>query len=174
MKDFKQARIYKIVSPCGLTYYGATTRRICDRMKCHVSDAKANRGRASQRVIEAGGEIYLVEMYPCNSQKELDERESWYIKYRPCVNEVIPGRTRQQHYQDNRERLSAYKKQYRKNNREQISAYKKQHYQDNREQHLAYKKQPYNCECGSTVRTGEKARHFKTTKHRLWVENNQQ
>lgn len=147
MPDYKQARIYKIVSPCGLTYYGASTQRICDRMHRHVADAKMNKGKASQRVIEAGGEIFLVEMYPCNSKKELDEREAWYIKYRSCVNEKIPGRTGQEWYQDNKEQRLANIKQY--------------------------QKQPYNCECGSTVRTGDKARHFRTTKHRQWVENNQ-
>ena len=162
MPDYKQGRIYKIVSPCGLTYYGSTTQRIWDRMAKHISNAKMNKGKASQSVIEAGGEIYLVEMYPCNSEKELHEREGWYIRYRPCVNEKIAGRP-----------FKEYIKQYRENNREQIAVKKKEYYENNKENIRTKQKQPYNCECGSTVRRNDKARHFRSQKHRLWVENNQ-
>ena len=141
--DYKQGRIYKIVSPCGLTYYGSTTQRIMDRMKDHVSRAKLNKGKASQPVIEAGGEMFLVEMYPCNSEKELWAREGWYQRNRPCVNEVIAGRTRQQYRFDKRDEI-----------RRKTA-------------------QPYDCECGSTIRRNEKARHLKTMKHQRWVEQNQ-
>jgi len=158
--DYQQGRIYKIVAPCGLTYYGSTTKRIMDRMVKHKSEAKCDSPKActSKKVIEAGGEMFLVEMYPCNSEEELLAREGWYQRNRPCVNEVIAGRSKKEYYQDNREEINRNHAMYYQNNKQEI----------NRRQ-----SQPYNCECGSTIRRNYKAKHFRTRTHQRWVEQNQ-
>lgn len=180
MPDYKQGRIYKIVSPCGMTYYGSTTQRICNRMKNHINEIEKNRNKdcTANRVIDAGGEIYLVEMYPCNSEDELKAREAWYIRYRPCVNVKIPGRTWDEYYQDNRGKLLAYQKEYRTNNKEKVIARNKRYYQNNKQEINRKNKlrdsQKYNCECGSTCRRGDKSKHFRTKKHMMWIENNKQ
>jgi hypothetical protein len=41
----------------------------------------------------------------------------------------------------------------------------KKYYNKNRESILAYKKQKYNCDCGSYICIGDKAKHNKTKKH---------
>jgi len=184
MPDYKQGRIYKIVSPCGLTYYGSTTMRLWDRMRVHHVDIKKGKNCSSKRVIEAGGEIYLVEMYPCNSQEELRTREAWYIRYRPCVNENIPNRTQKEYYQDtkqhkkeyyqnNKRKQIEYCKSYYQDNKEKISAQKKEYYENNKQKIKARLSQKYHCECGGKYTHNHRTRHFKTQKHRLWVENNQ-
>ena len=147
MPDYSKGQVYKIVSPCGMVYYGSTTQRIMDRMSEHISAAKRNENRTSQQVIEAGGEIYLVEMYPCNSVEELRSREGWYIKYRPCVNKYRACLTVD-------ERIE----------------YKKQYYQDNRDEILAKKKKKFECSCGGRYAYCDKAKHFKTNKHKRWLE----
>jgi len=166
MPDYSKGRIYKIVSPCGMTYYGSTTMRLWDRMGVHHRDIKKGKNCSSKRVIEAGGEIYLIEMYPCNSKKELEDRESWYIRYRPCVNEIIPNRTKQEYCQDTKPHKKEYDKQYRERTGDYQKNRRRQYYENNKHKNFP-------CECGSTVRRNVKARHFKTQKHMIWVENNQ-
>jgi len=168
--DCKQGRIYKIVAPCGLTYYGSTCGRIMDRMMQHKKEPK---NCTAKKVIDAGGEIFLVEMYPCNSEKELWAREGWYQRNRPCVNKRIECRSKKEYYQDKREEILEKKKRYHIQNRDKNNNRCKERYRNNKQAILRKQGQPYNCECGSTVRRNDKARHFRSKKHQLWAEQNQ-
>ena len=47
--------------------------------------------------------FFWEEDYPCNSKKELDAREGEYQKNNDCVNKRVAGRTKKQHYEDNKE-----------------------------------------------------------------------
>jgi uncharacterized membrane protein YheB (UPF0754 family) len=65
--------------------------------------------------------IELVELFPCNSKIELEQREGFYIKNNDCVNKTTAGRTQ---------------KEYREDNKEVLQEYFKKHYQDNKEHKL--------------------------------------
>ena len=104
MPDYANAKIYKIVGEDGSVYYGSTTMCLKERMRKHriSKDTSAYREIISQMDCE----IILVENYPCESKKELEDREAWYIRENPCVNQQIPGRTQKQYYEYNREKIN--------------------------------------------------------------------
>ena len=41
-------------------------------------------------------QIILVELFPCNSNEELEQRETEYIKNKVCVSKYVPLRTRKE------------------------------------------------------------------------------
>ena len=143
MVNYENGKIYKIVGDTGITYYGSTTLSLKLRMYQHryYKDTSAYPEIISQMDCE----IILVENYPCESKKELEDREVKYIRENPCVNHVIPGRTLKEWREDNRESLKVKAKKYNAENREEIRANHKRYYQDNREDRRAYTKK-YNAE----------------------------
>jgi len=93
-------------------YYGSTTETLKERKRCHIKDYKRflNGKRnyvTSFEIIKLGDwDILLVEDFPCNSKKELEAREGYYIKrdFCFCVNKCIAGRTVKVCYKDNKEK----------------------------------------------------------------------
>jgi hypothetical protein len=47
--------------------------------------------------------IYLLEELNCHDINELRAKEGEYLKNTDCINKVMTGRARKQHYQDNKE-----------------------------------------------------------------------
>ena len=118
MTDYSQGKIYKIVGEDGSTYYGSTVQSLKSRIRRHPSDKKTT---AYQKIISKMGWTYeLIENYPCESKEQLLTREAWYIRENPCVNRIIPRRTHQEFYQDNREAILENRKVYYEHNREEI------------------------------------------------------
>ena len=135
--------------------------------------------------------IELIEEFPCNNRMELERKEGEHIKNNDCVNKYIAGRTNKQYYQDNKDKIIDKVKEWREDNKEEIKEYKKQYYQDNKDKIKQYKednkekikqnyednkekieeknKQKVNCECGSTHRIDNKAKHIKTKKHQNFI-----
>jgi len=104
MNKYQISKIYKLVD---LTnddmYIGSTTRKnLNTRLSEHVHDYKRYlRGTyhdvSSFKIIEGGNyKIELVESYPCQSRKELNTREGYWINQYVCVNKYIAGRTAKQ------------------------------------------------------------------------------
>jgi len=114
MPDYANGKIYKIVGEDGSVYYGSTTMCLKERMRKHRISKDTS---AYQKIMsQMDCEIILVENYPCDSRKELEDREAWYIRESPCVNRCIPGRTGKD--------IVAYQKKYYEENREEIQANK--------------------------------------------------
>ena len=120
--------------------------------------------------------ILLIESFPCNSKDELTAREGQIIRqYKlnsECANRNIPGRTRGQYIEDNkdkikkyiednkdkiREQKKVYMKEYNKNNRDKIRQYN----ENNREKY----KEKVTCDCGTCYRKTEIKRHVNSKKH---------
>ena len=121
MPDYANGKIYKIVGDTGITYYGSTTQSLKERMRQHPY----NKGTtAHQKIIsQMDWEIVLVENYPCESKKELEDREGWYIRENPCVNRVVVGRTKGEYREDRREELNTYaRKQYEEKRKEKLES----------------------------------------------------
>ena len=142
MRDYSKGKIYKLVAG-DMTYYGSTTRRLCQRIGCHRADYKKEKlSSYSKMLFDSGYEvlIFLVENYPCNSKEELLSRERWYIENNECVNKARPIRTYE-------ESLS-YQKEYNKQHKDKYDAYaveyrekNKDYYKQYRETHKEYYKQ---------------------------------
>ena len=123
MPDYKNSKIYKIVSPSNpdLIYYGSTTQSLSSRM----SDHRRHNYRASSKEILCFEDaiILLVENFSCNNKEELLKKEGEYILNNNCVNKKVAGRTIKQYYEENKEQIKEYQKQYKLKNREKLTKY---------------------------------------------------
>ncbi len=109
--------------------------------------------------------ICLVEKYPCDSKEELEAYERQIIKATKCINKCVPGRTKAEYYQDNKEN----KKQYYKDIKETILEKGKQYYVKNKENISIKAKEKFTCDCGSACRRDYILKHRKTQKHQDYL-----
>ena len=123
MPDYSNGKIYKIHSyQTDLVYYGSTTQALCRRFSKHKSDIK-RRNTSSKQILEYGDAmITLIELFPCGSKSELEARERFYIENNPCVNRVIPTRTKAEWTEANRGKISQQKKIWNESNRDNRKA----------------------------------------------------
>jgi len=159
VKDYQLGKIYKIYSLNGTVedvYYGSTIVTLSRRMAKHRVDYKQLKNKKGNCTSCALFDKYddciieLVENYPCNSVEELKSREGYYQRNNPCVNKKIEGRTIQQWYEDNKERLLKKSKEL---------------YKKNKEITLQKAKEKITCECGSEYNKMSKSRHERSQKH---------
>lgn len=161
MPDYSRSKVYRITSG-DLTYIGSTTElTLARRLSAHVTDYKqwkAGKGHniTSFRVIELGNyEITLLELCPCHSRDELTARERYWVETIPCVNRCVPGRTRAEYKEDNKEFIIEIQKKYYQEHKEEAKQYREDHkeehneqsksyYHKNREKILAKRKEKYN------------------------------
>jgi len=107
---YQNAKIYKLTGG-GLTYYGSTTRKyLCQRLSEHKK--LTNKGSSRQIVGFPDCEITLIETFPCQSKDELRARERYWIENNECINKNIPGRTKQEYREQNKEKTSEYNREY--------------------------------------------------------------
>lgn len=122
MPDFSRGKIYKITGG-GLTYYGSTTLKyLSQRLAGHRQDKRRKLDCASVQILDYPDcQITLVESYPCANVNELRARERFWIHNNECVNKYIPGRSQQEYYQDNKQKLLGYQCEYYQKNKEKIA-----------------------------------------------------
>ena len=128
MGKYQEGKIYKIISPsCDSVYIGSTTSPLIKRLWEHRGDLNAflkgkKNYRTSFEIIKyEDAKIELIEVYPCNSRKELDSREGFFIKNTKCINSSIAGRNKAEYYQDNKLRICEKKRDYHNKNKERIN-----------------------------------------------------
>ena len=128
MPDYKNGKVYKIVSPSHpeLVYYGSTVQKLNVRMGGH-----RHRPDATSKLILCYDDaiIVLVESVPCNTKEELTKKEAEYILQNKCVNKRVP-------LQKTKDEKALYEKTYRIDNDEKIKVRRKANYNDNREKEL--------------------------------------
>ena len=141
MPNYENAKIYKIVNT-EMPNLVYYGSTYQELNRRFSQHKKKNHRCNSKKLFEVGNpQIILIENFPCSSKIELEQRERFYIENNECLNRIIPSRT------------------------------PKEYYQDNREQILEHKKQKHNCECGGKFTNEHKARHFKTKKHKDYIES---
>lgn len=136
---YQKAKIYEIIDNTnGNVYIGSTTKSLKVRLTKHENSCKAwNDGKRrkimSFDIINNGDyEIKLIEDFPCNSKKELEEREKFFIESRVCINRNIPHRTRKETYDADNEKRKEAKKQWYQQNKARILAERKEKYNINK------------------------------------------
>ena len=109
-------KIYKLTDNTnGAVYIGKTKQKLYQRYNNHIQDFKRGSTCMSRDIIKNGN----------HSKLELIEethditRERYWIENTDCVNRIVPGRTRKEHYEDTKDKLdkvklSQYSKEYRK------------------------------------------------------------
>lgn len=158
--DYSKTVIYKLVcndlnvSDC---YVGHTTnfvkRKYAHKNNCYY-ESSTHYHLKKYEIIRANGgfdnwSMIQIEHYPCNSLQEAIARERYYYELlKPSMNIVYPARSD-----------SEYMKEYNKKNYEKIKA------QDKLRNSITY-----NCECGGRYNSKHRLRHFRTAKHKKYID----
>ena len=164
MVNYQNGKIYKIEDVGGnMCYIGSTTKDFLSKRMVEHRSAYKN-GKTSNftvfNIFETYGvencRIVLIELFPCDTKDELMSREAFFIKSIPCVNMMIPMRTRAQYYLDNVELIAEKKKIYHVVNKERLQA---------------KKSQVLVCSCGKTYTYSNKVKHIITKFHLKHIAN---
>ena len=100
----------------------------------------------------------IIHEFECKDDKEKRMMEQEYInRYSFGLNSKSSYQTTKQYSEANKEKNKQYQKQYREANKEKIAA---------------KGKIKFTCECGSTLRKSDKAKHEKSKKHQKYIEEN--
>ena len=134
-------KIYSLISSDNYYYIGSTASELNLRLSNHKYLSKKYPNRYVYKHINTVGwnnvKIELIEEYPCNSKKELNEREDYFIKQAKDMNDTfclnlnrayVSKNERKEnvkeYYENNKENILEYAKQYRDDNKEKIKDYK--------------------------------------------------
>jgi len=168
--NFSKTIIYKIWKDDNF-YVGSTTdfasRKSKHKGNCNNKKSKEYNYKLYQTIRENGGwdtwKITPLEEYiDCqNSTQARIKEEEWRVKLNASLN------TRKAFIA---ETIQEYKKQYHQEHKEEINEKKTQYRQEYADVINAKKAVPYCCQCGSTIRISDKARHEKTIKHQKYLE----
>ena len=181
MDKYQRGKIYKIISThTDMIYIGSTAeptlaRRLAGHRKSYNQylEGRHNYISSFELLQHPEYKIVLVELFPCNLRDELLAREQHHIDLAGdnCVNKrkAFTGLTKQeyhanyhqQQYEENKEKILDRNKQYYEDNKERM----KQKYEENKQKILDRKKQRVQCDCGSVICNGDKAKHNRTFIH---------
>jgi len=154
MNNYQHGKIYQITDNKNQQYYiGSVARPLINRWTQHVNSYLHNRNVCSVKdIFNTYGinncSIQLIEEYPCNSRTELTRREGEVIKEMRArglniVNKILAGRTRKEHYIDNKQIINTNNKAYYIANKQKALAFNKAYYIANKDSILLKKKIQY-------------------------------
>lgn len=90
MSNYNNGKIYKLVSQfTDMIYIGSTVQTLKQRINTHIFETRHNLLNSSKNMFIWGDcQIELIENYPCNSKKELVQREQYYMDLYSdyCIN----------------------------------------------------------------------------------------
>ena len=161
--NFANAKIYAIRShQTEQIYVGSTTQTLAQRFAKHKCSKTC-----SSRQILVFDDVYieLIENYSCADKNELNRREGHMIRTMDCINKYIAGRTKAEHYQDNKQAINEKNNQYYLDNKEHITEQRKSYDIQYRIDNVEKINEKYNCFCGGKYTNSNKNRHFKTANH---------
>ncbi len=167
MPDYQKGKIYKLWSPQGEDdeiYIGSTIQLLHMRKSHHKNKSSLCQSKILFEKYD-DVRIELIEEYPCNSKIELHKKEGEYIRNNKCLNKIIPCRTKQEYYQDNKDKIIEYKKKNYEDNKEKILNNKKKYYENNKEKINETKKKYFENENNK-----EKRKEYL----KKWRENNKE
>ena len=179
MTDYQNGKIYVIKSnETENVYIGSTCSTLKQRFCSHKADYKRKlkggvfRSSNSYNILKyADAYIELIENFPCESRKELLDREGEIIKNTlNCVNTQIQGRTMAQYRIDNAEKIKQQCKEYREKNKDLLKNkysdwYKSDKGKEYREKQKVKRNVTVLCPiCNIEVSKSNLTRHQKTIK----------
>jgi hypothetical protein len=169
--------IYKL--HCNITgedYYGST-KNYYHRVivhKCSTEKQLSKRQCKSRQIIDRGNYTFsTIEECPI---EDIKIRERYYFENFPCINQVIPFKTREEILQDMRNRgksdiAKKYKAEYRAKHKDELCEKQKARYNNNKEEHKERRKaSAYVCVCGINVSsTSNRCQHEKSQRHQKFI-----
>lgn len=164
-------KIYQIV--CNETdevYIGKTTQTLGERLRQH----RLNSNSTNSKQIILRGDYVMSQIDECDTEEESIELEAFYIRNTDnCVNINIPGRTKKEYYEENKDEILIKRKEYYDENKDEIKERDKKYYEENKDKILIKNEErskvKYTCKCGSIIRKDSKAKHEKTLIHLNYI-----
>ena len=116
--DYKNGKIYCIYNYVNSeVYVGSTCSSLSKRMSEHRNNARTSAKMRHYALYESMREhgfdthcIELYELYPCETKMELHRREGEVIREIGTLNKRIEGRSKEEFYNDNYDRINHKKK----------------------------------------------------------------
>jgi hypothetical protein len=149
---YKKGKIYSFSFQDKIIYIGSTIKSLKDRLNVHKNDSQKSKSALYTFINEKGGfdniKMNLIENYQCNSRRELEQREQFYIeKYDNLLNShnafTDQKEYRKQYYQKNKEHDLEYQKKYNEIHKEKIKEYQldyqKKYYEEHKKEIITYK-----------------------------------
>jgi Rieske Fe-S protein len=146
MPIYQNSIIYKLCHQNDLDneniYVGSTTnfrvRKNKHKNNCNNERAKDYYYPVYQFIRDNGNwdnwQMIPIEVFPCNDKPELEIRERYHIELlKSKLNKIIPGRTKKEYYQDNKEQITEDKKKHYEANKEIINEKSKNYREANKE-----------------------------------------
>lgn len=159
------ATVYRITSTAGdKVYIGSTITSLAKRWSNHKVDHLRGHPCTSQMLFDEYGvdTCSIEEIEKVDLDKRYERERFWIENTENCVNRFIPGRTRAEYRQENKERLSENNKAYNLANREQRSEYAKAYRLANSDKIKARDSERIACPtCGKTLSRGNMSKHKK-------------
>lgn len=146
MPKYENAVVYKLCcKDASITdeYFGSTCNKYKRKQNHKCSCNNENNDKYNFPVyqfIRANGgfnnwDMIILEEYPCESKVQLQMKErEWIERLRPILNRQIPTRTRQEYYEECKEKY----KQYYEEHREERIQYYEEHKEEFKEQQTLY------------------------------------
>lgn len=139
---YQRGQIYSIRShKTNLIYIGSTVQPLHVRFGGHK---KSSNKCSSREIIKyADAYIELLELFPCNSKKELNKREGYIIRQLDCINKKIEGRTQQEYNAEHKEEIAKQQAKYNAEHKEQLVQCQAKYYADHKEEIAERRKAKY-------------------------------
>ena len=179
MPDYQLSKIYKIINDVNNDeYYGSSTYPyLTDRMRCHRNCCKDISGRRDSILYKSMREIgiehfniILVEKFPCNTKKDLNIREQYYLDlFKQALNEFNAiskdddyyKQRKREKYLENRDEVLKINKEYYEKNKVELLKKQKEYHEKNRDKIL----EKITCSCGCILAKKSLKRHLERITH---------
>lgn len=174
-EKLKEQKSEVINCECGSQYtFGNKHRHL--QTKIHISYQNKLCGIIEDKKEETEEEKKAKEELAKQKSKEYREKNSDKIKeYKKVYNAANKEHIKQQrrnYYENHKEEILEKSKEYVENNKEMLKKTQSDWYQKNKEIILQKRKATFVCECGSEIRCSGRAEHFRSEKHKQFIEQN--
>jgi hypothetical protein len=144
---YKNGKIYSIrnINDDTLIYVGSTIGPLYKRFSQHKSNSKNSKYENTHLYIKMNESdindwyIELFEDFPCERKEQLTQREGQIIRQIATLNKNIPGRTKEEWREANKDKVIEYAKEYKKANKEQILINAKEYREANKDKAKEYR-----------------------------------
>jgi len=143
--DYSKGQIYKLCCKnvdIQDEYVGSTTnfkqRKKAHKNNCYNANDRKYDLNVYKFIRDNGGfenwDMILIEEYSCNSKKQLESRERYWIEKLKCsLNSSLPTRTVKQYRQQNKEKYKQHSRNYYERNKEKEKERSKKYIDNNKE-----------------------------------------
>lgn len=188
MSKYAEGKIYKIISDqTDMIYVGSTSEKyLSSRLNRHRSNYKGylvgkyNYVTSFEILKYDDAKIILLELYPCQCREQLLAKEQSYIdifksktvNIQNAFGKDLEGDIvkRKQYYERNKDVIAEKRKLYYEANNKQLKDYGKEYREAHKETQNARRRIEYACACGDIITIGSKARHERTTRHKMLIQ----